>query len=41
MLLMIIYGLYVKQERVPKEPYPEPGRLDQPEIMDMVQPFKR
>mmetsp|Transcript_10903 Transcript_10903/g.21915 ORF Transcript_10903/g.21915 Transcript_10903/m.21915 type:complete len:617 (+) Transcript_10903:185-2035(+) len=41
MLLMVVYGLYVKQERVPKEPYPEPGRLDQPEIMDMVQPFKR
>lgn len=41
MFLMIIYGLYVKQERVPKEPYPEPGKLDKPEIMDMVQPFKR
>ena len=40
-ILLVIYGLFVIQEKVPKRPYPDPGAGDKPGMIDFVQPFKR
>jgi len=40
-VLMIIYGLFVQQEKVPKERFPDAGPEDIPGMLDLVQPFKR
>ena len=40
-LLLILYGLFVIQDEVPKRPYPDPGAGDKPGMIDFVQPFKR
>ena len=39
--LLIVYGLFVFQEKVPLQPVPQPGPGDNPSLMDLVQPFKR
>ena len=39
--LLLVYGLYVVQNEVPKKPYPDPGPGDKPGMIDFVQPFKR
>jgi len=39
--LLIVYGLFVIQDEVPKRPYPDPGVGDKPGMIDFVQPFKR
>ena len=40
-VLLVLYGLFVEQEQVPKRPYPDPGLGDKPGMIDFVQPFKR
>jgi hypothetical protein len=40
-VLLVLYGLFVQQEKVPKQPYPDPGPADKPGMIDFVQPFKR
>ena len=37
----MLYGLFVTQEKVPKQPYPDPGPADRPGMIDLVVPFKR
>lgn len=39
--LMIVYGLFVENETIPKPKFPDPGPEDIPEMLDLVQPFKR
>mmetsp|Transcript_26548 Transcript_26548/g.63459 ORF Transcript_26548/g.63459 Transcript_26548/m.63459 type:complete len:616 (+) Transcript_26548:411-2258(+) len=39
--LMVIYGIFVTQDSVPKKLYPTAGPGENPELIDFVQPFKR
>jgi hypothetical protein len=39
--LMIIYGIFVTQDAVPKKAYPTAGPGERVELIDFVQPFKR